>query len=61
MVCPLLTKKKEKVSCFKECPFNSKEEACPFLIIKDRLEDIEEYSNIEYLEEELKKELGILY
>lgn len=60
MDCPLLTSKKIKVSCFNECPFNSKEEECPFIKIKGELEDIEEFKDIDNIEEELQKELGIV-
>jgi hypothetical protein len=58
--CPLLTSKKVKVRCFGECPFNSKEEDCPFIKIKGELEDLEEFKDINNIEEELEKELGIV-
>lgn len=58
--CPLLTNKKVKVKCFNECPFSSKEEDCPFINIKGELEDIEDFKDINNIEEELEKELGIV-
>lgn len=60
MDCPLLTNKKVAVNCFNECPFNTKEEECPFVKIRVDLEDIQELKDINNIEEELEKELGVV-
>lgn len=46
--CPFLSTSKEKISCFKTCPFNKADEECPFRIFENKeVFPIDDYLDVE--------------